>query len=331
MNHNINDAENIVGQLREKTEDADMNEYLKSTFGGYTKKSVKEYFNLLRKQHQSAQEIFKRNLGTVFQEKETLRNDYDVILSRYNKLSTEYDNLTESIKSIELQKCDFSLDEFLSLKKGAVALEEELKKINGENESLNKTIKQLNSDVTDLKSTIELSNKEIDAQRQLLLAEKQSSRKLRDEIIDISRRLDDEKNEVKYLKGTINEGKYTQLNFKISELSEQLSSLIEVNKMQAEENSLKEHTITELNDEISLLKQRLDSVQKSEQIINLQNNKLLSANEALKNTLEQEYKKSINLINEKSSVVIDKLIAEKNLRDAEARLASMEIEAEKKQ
>ncbi|MDW5298702.1 MAG: hypothetical protein SA378_00970 [Sedimentibacter sp.] len=325
----LNSNDNIVNQLREKTEAADMHKHLKNTFGGYTKKSVQEYFNLLRKQYQTAQENFNRNLEAVFQEKESLRNDHEVIINRYNKLSLEYDNLTESIKTIELLDTEYSQEELLSLQKNTVALEEELKKLNEENNSLNNITSKLNKDVSDLNFSLELSNKEAEAQKQLLISEKQESRKLRDKIIAISRQLEEEKNEVKYLKNTMSEGKFTQLNSKISELSEQLSALTEVNKIQAAENSLKEQTIVELNEEISLINQRLSSSQKSEKIISLQNNKLLSANEELKNALEEEFKKSINMINEKSSAITDKLIAEQSLRDAEARLAAMEIKAEK--
>lgn len=318
------DNENIVGQLRERTEEADMHEYLKSTFGGYTKKSVKEYFIHLRKQHLAMQENFKRNLDTVLREKEILRNDYDIILARCNKLSLEYDNLAESIKSIELQN-NYSPEEFFALKKNTAVLEEELKKTIGEKESLKNTINRLNKEISELNANIELLNKELKAQEQILLSEKQESRKLRDEIIEISRMLNDEKNEVKYLKSTLSEGKYTQLNSQIAQLTQQLNSLTEIAKTQTEESNLKYQTIASLNDEVSVLKERLNSMQKTEQMLTTQNNKLLSSNEALKNELEKEYKKSVDLINEKSGLIVDKLVAQQNLRDAEMRLAAMEI------
>ncbi len=329
MNDKI-DNENIVGQLRERTEEADLHEYLKSTFGGYTKKSVKEYFSNLRKQHLAAQENFKRNLDAVLREKEILRNDYDIILDRYNKLSLEYDNLTESIKTIELQN-DYSPEKFIAFKKNAAVLEEELKKAEGENESLKNTINLLNKEMHELNENIKLSNKELEAQNQVLLAEKQESRKLRDEIIEITRRLNDEKNEVKYLKNTVSQEKYTQLNSQIAQLNQQLSALTEVAKRHAAEGTLKDRDIASLNDENSFLKERLDLMQKTEQMLTLQNNKLLSANEALKNVLEKEYKKSIDLINEKSGLIIDKIIAQQNLSEAELKLAAMEISHSKPQ
>lgn len=319
------DAENIVVQLRERTEEANMHEYLKSAFGGYTKKSVNEYFSTLRKQQLAMQESFKRNLEEVLLEKETLRNDYDCILISYNELSLKYDNLAESIKSVEFQENEYSFDEFLSLKKTIAVLEEELKKTIKEKENLIAVIDKQKRDTAKLYEKLEQSAKEKEAQNQLILSEKMNSKKLRDEIISISNKLDEEKKEVKYLKYTLSEEKYTELNSQIVHLTEQLTALTEVSKTQNEENLLKDKTISSLNEEIYLLKERLNTTQQTEQLLNLQNNKLLLANEELKNTLQHEYKKLIDSINEKSDLKIEKLMAQQNLREAELKLSSIEI------
>ena len=50
------------------------------------------------------------------------------------------------------------------------------------------------------------------------------------------------------------------------------------------------------------------------------------ANEALDYQLQEEYKKTIALINEKSGITIDRLIAQKNLSVAEAKIAALEVE-----
>ena len=42
--------DNLVEMLREKTEEADLNSILKSTLGGYSRKSVQEYITILRQQ-----------------------------------------------------------------------------------------------------------------------------------------------------------------------------------------------------------------------------------------------------------------------------------------
>ena len=53
------------------------------------------------------------------------------------------------------------------------------------------------------------------------------------------------------------------------------------------------------------------------------------ANENLTNLLEEEYKKSITLINEKSDITIEKLIAQKKLSDALSKISLLELQIEK--
>jgi uncharacterized coiled-coil protein SlyX len=122
------------------------------------------------------------------------------------------------------------------------------------------------------------------------------------------------------------DGKFADLNSKIGELSSQLAAMTEIIKKQNLENDLKEKTIETLNDEIALLKQKLSTMNNSLQSSNKQNDKLLVANEALKCKLQDEYKKSIDLINENSNIAIERLIAQKNLSTAEAKITSLEMQ-----
>ena len=98
---NSNDEKNIVDMIRDKSEEADLNQLLKGSFGGYTKKSVQEYLSIIRKQQQTTKDTFQKNLQTLFEEKESLRKSNESLIARNNKLSAEYDNLSESLKSIK--------------------------------------------------------------------------------------------------------------------------------------------------------------------------------------------------------------------------------------
>ena len=160
----------------------------------------------------------------------------------------------------------------------------------------------------------------------MLKSEKLELTKQRDLVADISNKLNEEKNQVKYLKGTISEGKFAELNAKISQLSTQLSAQTEVNNKLNQENGLKDSTIISLKDEVSLLKEKTSNLMKSLQESNIQNDKLLIANEALKYQLQEEYKKSIALVNEKANITIDRIVAQKNLSVAEAKIAGLEMQ-----
>lgn len=317
---------NIVGMLRDKTEEYDLNSILKSSFGGYTKKSVHEYLALLRKQQQTSQETFSRNLQDLFEEKEKIKKNNETLLARYNKLSAEYDNLSESIKNIRLEATEFSAKDVVMLKNRVVSLEEEVKIANRDKKNLDKEAEHLNNEINNLHIKLEHSMQETEAQKVMLKAERAETKKQRDTVADLSRMLEEEKNEIKYLKGTMTDGKYADLNSKIGELSTQIVAMTDVVKKLNLDNELKEKTVDSLNDEIAMLKQKLTMLQKSLGESNTQNDKLLVANEALKQKLQEEYKKSINLINDNSNLAIDKLIAQKNLSVAEAKITSLELQ-----
>ena len=247
---------NIVGMIRDKTEEFDLNSILKSTFGGYTKQSVHEYLAILRKHQQTSQDTFSKNLQNLFEEKENLRKSHDTLLARYNKLSAEYANLAEALKNVKIDDSEFSAQNVILLKNNIISLEEEVKVANREKKSVQKEIEHLNNDINNLNIKLEQSMKETEAQKVMLKAERAETKKQRDTVADLSRMLEEEKNEVKYLKGTMTDGKYAELISKIGELSVQLTAQTEVIKKQNTESNLKEKTIDSLSDEVAMLKQK---------------------------------------------------------------------------
>lgn len=316
----------FIEMLRDKTEE-DLDSVLKKTTigGGYTKQSVQEYLAILRKQQQTSKDTFSRNLQTLFEEKEKLTRTNETLLARINKLTAEYDNMSQSLKNIKLEDSEFSAQDVMTLKNKIVSLEENLKITDRENSSLSRKNEQLADEIKNLSIKLQHSTQETEAQKEMLKMERIESKKQRDTVADLSRLLEEEKNEVKYLKGTMTDGKFAELNSKVDELTENLSAQTEIIKKLNKENTLKDKTIDSLNDEVALLKQKTSNLMKSLSDSNTQNDKLLVANESLKLQLQDEYQKSIALINEKANITIDRLIAQKNLSIAEAKIASMEM------
>ena len=320
-----NDNKNIVEILRDKDE-VNIDGVLKTTFGGYTKQSVQEYLSIIHKQQQASKETFSKNLQSILGEKETIRKNNETLQARFDKLSAEYDNMSNSLKDIVLDDSEYSAQGVLELKNKIVSLEEQNKVTSRENYSLERKIEQLNNEISDLKNKLNLSIKEYEAQKEMLKSERLELTKQRDLVADISNKLKEEKNEVKYLKGTISDGKFEELNSKIGQLLTQLSAQTEVNKKLNSENSLKDSTIDSLNDEVSLFKEKTNNLLKALQDTNVQNDKLLIANEALNYQLQEEFKKSIALINEKANITIDRLIAQKKLSVVEEKIATLEMQ-----
>lgn len=64
--------DNLVEMLREKTEEADLNSILKSTLGGYSRKSVQAYITILRQQQSDMKLSFSAELERVQAERDHL-------------------------------------------------------------------------------------------------------------------------------------------------------------------------------------------------------------------------------------------------------------------
>lgn len=67
--------DNLVEMLREKTEEANLDTILKTTFGGYSRKSVQEYIAMLRRCQNDMQQSFTEKLELVQAEKDRLAGE----------------------------------------------------------------------------------------------------------------------------------------------------------------------------------------------------------------------------------------------------------------
>jgi len=77
--------DNIVGILREKTEEGDLDTMLKTSIGGYTKRSVMEYLAYVKKQQQNLKEAFAV-------EQERLQGEKAELLRQLEELNERVEN-----------------------------------------------------------------------------------------------------------------------------------------------------------------------------------------------------------------------------------------------
>ncbi len=67
--------DNLVEMLREKTEEANLDTILKTTFGGYSRKSVQEYIAMLRRHQNDMQQSFAEQLELAQADRERLAGE----------------------------------------------------------------------------------------------------------------------------------------------------------------------------------------------------------------------------------------------------------------
>ena len=70
-------SDNLVKTLREKTEEADLDTILKTTLGGYSRKSVREYISMMRQQQYDLQQSFSEEMQLYQAERDRLLRELD--------------------------------------------------------------------------------------------------------------------------------------------------------------------------------------------------------------------------------------------------------------
>lgn len=325
----IDSEKNIVEALRSKTEELDIKQYLKSTMGGYTKNSVLEYVNMLRRQQQSMAETFSYNQQTLFDEKENLKKANEVLKNHVAQVEAEYQELSKSLRINELENEDFSVSDVIALKSKISALEEDLNKGEIEKSHLEMQLEQQKSISEDTSFKLKQSEQEKLSIKEILKGEMSKSKELNLVISRLSGKIQEKDDEVVFLNSLVSEGQLAKLTEKVTELTEQLSSQAEVLVAYNHEGGLKSRMLEALNQENDALKKRNGDLSKNIDELKYQNCKYLAANSALTEQLENEYKKTIALIKEKSSVIMDKLTATGKLDEANSKIVMLELRLKK--
>ena len=321
-----NDDINIIETLRLKTEEIDMDKYLKTTFGGYTKQSVLDYLNVLRKQQQTTADTFYRNIQTAYNEKDALMKANEALQCKIDKLESEYKNLSDSMLTVKLEDAEITMQDIISLKNTISAQEEELHKSKADKSALENKIDNLNNVIDDLQKKIEQTEQEVLAAKEMLITEKHESKDQRNKITELSIAMESKLDEIKYLKAQQSEGKIHELNSKISDLTNQLTSQAEIMAKLNEQIELKEANIAIVTDDNEMHKERINNLVKTVQNLEESSEKLLLKNEQLIKQLEECHKKTIELISERSDETVERLITQRNLDEANSKIAMLEIE-----
>jgi len=319
---------NIVEALRSKAEWLDMDQYLKTKMGGYTKQSVLEYLSVLRKQQQTTAETFYQNLQTLHNEKEELKKVNESLQYQIKKTESEYQNLKASMLT-NLEDADYSLEDIISLKNTIAAQEEEIYKIKDEKAFLENRIDMLGLSLNDQAQKLKIAEQEIAAAKEIIISEKKETREQRRQVAELYLILEGKMDEIKYLQALQSEGQIAELTTKVNSLSNQLLTQTEVMENLNNDICLKENIIETLTAETQLQKQRIADLSKTVENLQKQADKLIFANKVLADKLQEDYKKNITLIIEKSDITIEKIVSMHRLDEANSKIAMLELEIKK--
>lgn len=89
-------SDNLVKNLREKTEETNLDTILKTTLGGYSRKSVREYVSMMRRQQYDMQLAFSEELQLVQAERDRLARE----LAEANERTAAAEDTLENAKPL---------------------------------------------------------------------------------------------------------------------------------------------------------------------------------------------------------------------------------------
>lgn len=320
---NINST---VDLLRERTQKAGLDQYLKSGIYGYTKKSVIDFLTFLRKQQQSMMDTFSQNLQSLFEEKENLQIENDKLRSKLKRIDAEYKDLSDAVTTYNIGNQEYTLQDIFTLKGSVASLESENKKLDNINHELEKKIERLNITVNDKEKSLEKSKQDIQLQNELYMAEKNESGKQHGLISELTDNVEELRDELRYYKGIVTEGKIAELNAEIDELMINVSSQADIIARIKQELSGKQNMAESLMEENSTLRQNIDIFENSLDSLMIQNEKLVFSNKEFALKLEEMNRYIISLINEKSDISVENLIICRKLDEANRNISMLKME-----
>jgi len=315
----------VVGKIREKTEEEDINSILKTSLGRYTKKSVMEYLAQIRKKQQSVTDTFNSNMQLVFEEKERIKAENEELSNRIQKVEADYRTLSETISVHKLDKSEYTLNDIMDLKVNIETIEKEKKDLGHEINLKTQEIESLNLKIREEEINLKQSNKENDILNEQIISLKTEIKDKSKEISELSSEVFELRNETKFLREVVSEGNIAELNEKINEL------IITADKQSAIIDS-KNVEISVFEEKNSVLVEKAESLQDvveklSATVNNLifQNTKKDAAIKALEERLKLELERSFELIKSRSDATLDKFILERKLESVNIKNAREEI------
>jgi hypothetical protein len=303
--------ENLVDTLRQRTENEEIKQYLKSTLGGYTKKSVMEYLALLQKQQQTISATFNRNMQLLLDEKEGLKKENEKVLSEIAYKEYTFKCQAETLENRHLEQIE--------------TLQAENSAMQQKSQDLENNISQMMRDLSESEEDLVKLKRETQHQAELLASEKQESDRQRELVSQYAGYTEELQKEIDYLKDFASEDKVAKLNEEIGVMIANCSLMETMVSQLKEQLAIKDSEIDVFTEENETLRLSIDNISRTLENLAVQNEKLVYANKELAKALEDENKKAIRLLHEKSDETVEKLVLRRKLEGLNNKLSFMEL------
>ena len=309
-------SNNIVDVLRDKTDEADLDQILKSQMGGYTKKSVQDYLAQLKRQQQRSTESFNRDMQALLEEKESLQAENAQLKNRLTKVVTDYKMLSDQVAAVKAGDTHVTMEDVIQLRGHVRVLEKEKQESLAKIKQAEKSAEQKQHIIGDKNRLIDQLKQESIMYQEMLSHARSEKETLQKTVTEQSTQIDQLQGEVHFLKAIVSDGNVSQLNGRIDELTgdvEKLNSELAIRNREAQNYIKQIETLTQqgnvnrtVNDE---LKGSLDNAL-------MQNEKMEAENTLLHKELERSMKDNLEMMRAQSDLRVQVAVLTRQL-DAE--------------
>jgi chromosome segregation ATPase len=311
-------------RIRSRIEENAIQDCLKSSMGGYTKKSVQEYAAKLRSQQQLMSDNFNQELHRMLDEKDGLSKENARLNEQLDRLASEHRELTKELTSYQVEGSEITMQDVLKLKSGMEALENDKTALRSEIRQKELAIGQLQATVKEQADAAERAKREIRTCQEALEAEKEDAAGLRKKISGQNAKIEEQAAQLRYLNGIVSEGNVAELNAAISSLSSSAALQEQLIQKKDEQLAAAKAQNQALAEQLRQLRKSSEQLSQSLEAMKLQNEKLSASNQALHEKTSQVLEQSVALLGEKAQLNVEKLLAERKLEAALRRLSDRE-------
>lgn len=223
----------IVEMIRVKTEEEDLDQILKTSMGGYTKKSVRDYLASVRRQQQEMADTFNRNLQSTLDEKDALQKELEAVRNRLEKAQSDYRGLSDTLTASAGADGGETL---VQLKNENAVLSKDMDEAIVRIQSDEQKIAHLEETLAARERELEQEQTQTNLLREQLSGERASSAELNRTVSAQSAGITRLQDEITYLQGIVSEGNVGKLNTQIDSLME--SARLQKKLMEAKDQEL---------------------------------------------------------------------------------------------
>lgn len=306
-------SDNIVGILREKSDEADLDRVLKTSMGGYTKKSVQDYLAQVKRQQQITTESFNRDMQALLDEKEKLQEENAGLKNRIVKAVADYTALKDSVSSMKVDGADATLEDLLQLKSQIRVLEKEKDEANARVAQGEKLLEQNQMQMGEKDSVIEQAKQESAMYQGMLVTNQGERDQLKKTVTAQATQIEQLQGEIRFLKEIVSDGNVAELNNRIAQLLGDVERLNGELRIRGEEQQHFMKKVEALTEQEEMNRKVNEQLRASLEQTLAQNEKMEAVNSALSQQLEQCMHESITMLREQSDLRVKNAILSRKL------------------